>query len=45
MVNTMDGGDHAKSNGPVKMLKRIIGFLGLFGSAAARLWLGKGWWR
>lgn len=29
MVNTMDGGDHAKSNGPVKMLKRTIGFLGV----------------
>jgi len=28
-VDTMDGGDRAKNNGPVKMLKRIIGFLGV----------------
>ena len=28
-VDTMDGGDRKKNNGPVKMLKRIIGFLGV----------------
>src|SRR5215475_3300794 len=28
-VNAMDGGDHAKGNGTVSMLKRTIGLLGV----------------